>query len=93
MHDDDDDDHLTTDTHPLFSLLPSSPRLIVHNQALLTVTQISSARVLDYVQQWYERHSTPSLSLLVKRDLLKIYQEKSIRMSIGNVGCLLLSYS
>ena len=91
MHDDEDDDHRSTDAHAFFSLLPSAqppppPRLIVHNQALLNVAQISSARVLDYVQQWYERHSMPSLSLLVNRDLLKIYQAKSIRMSIGTVS-------
>ncbi|CAF1174964.1 unnamed protein product [Rotaria sp. Silwood1] len=81
------DEDTSNDTNPLFSLLPSfssTQKIIVHNQALTTLTQIYSNKTLDYVKQWYERHSIPTLNVLIKRGLLKIYKEKSIRMTINN---------
>jgi len=76
------------DTNQLFSLLPSFnsiQKIIVHNQGLITLKQIYSDKAIDYVKQWYEHKSIPNLNLLIKRGLLKIYKEKSIRMTISNV--------
>lgn len=83
------DDDVSNDTNQLFSLLPSitsNQKIIVHNQKLITLTQKYSDKVTDYVKQWYERHSVPNLNLLIKRGLLKINKEKSIRMTISNVN-------
>lgn len=82
MHDDDE-------TNKLFSLLPSfdsTEKLIVHNQTLINLKQIYSEKTIEHVKQWYERHSVPNLNVLIKRGLLKIYKEKSIRMTISNVS-------
>ncbi len=87
------DDDLANDTNHLFSLLPSlnsNRRIIIHNQGLITLKQIYSDQAIDSVQQWYERHSIPNLNLLIKRGLLKIYKEKSIRMTISNVRLIYL---
>ncbi|CAF2479483.1 unnamed protein product [Rotaria sp. Silwood2] len=81
------DNDISNDTNQLFSLLPSfnsTQRIIVHNQTLITLTQTYSDKALDCVKQWYERHSIPNLNVLIKRGLLKIYKEKSIRMTINN---------
>lgn len=83
------DEEISNETNQLFSLLPSldsNPRIIVHNQALITLKQIYSDKTTDYVKQWYERHSVPNLNVLIKRGLLKIHKEKSIRMTISNVS-------
>lgn len=82
------DDDLSNDTNQLFSLLTSfvsTERIIVHNQPLVNLTQTYSDKVVDYVKQCYERHSIPSLTVLIKCGLLKIHKEKSIRMTINNV--------
>jgi hypothetical protein len=87
------DDDLANDTNHLFSLLPSlnsNRRIIIHNQGLITLKQIYSDQAIDSVKQWYERHSIPNLNLLIKRGLLKIYKEKSIRMTISNVRLIYL---
>lgn len=81
------------DTNQLFSLLPSfnsKQKIIVHNQELITLKQIYSDQSIDYVKQWYEHHSIPNLNLLIKRGLLKIYKEKSIRMMINNVNFIFI---
>jgi hypothetical protein len=83
------DDDISNETNQLFSLLPSlisNQRILVHNHPLITLKQIYSDKTIDYVKQWYERHSVPNLNLLIKRGLLKIYKEKSIRMTISNVS-------
>lgn len=85
MHDDD----ASNETNQLFSLLPSfdsTEKLIVHNQTLINLKQIYSEKTIEHVKQWYERHSVPNLNVLIKRGLLKIYKEKSIRMTISNVS-------
>ncbi len=84
------------DTNQLFSLLPSFnsiQRIIIHNQKLINLKQIYSDKAIDYVKQCYERHSVPNLNLLIKRGLLKIYKEKSIRMTINNVSFIYFLYS
>ncbi len=84
------------DTNQLFSLLPSFnsiQRIIIHNQKLINLKQIYSDKAIDYVKQCYERHSVPNLNLLIKRGLLKIYKEKSIRMTINNVSFYLFCIS
>lgn len=89
------DDDVSNETHQLFSLLPSinsHPRIIVHNQAMVDLKQIYSDQILDYVQQMYERHSVPHLNVLIKRNLLKIYKEKSIRMTMTNVSLRIFDY-
>jgi hypothetical protein len=86
------DDDISNDTNQLFSLLPSfnsTYRIIVHNQTLIPLTQIYSDKAIDYVKQWYEHHSIPNLNTLIKRGLLKIYKEKSIRMMISDVSWFL----
>jgi hypothetical protein len=83
------DDDISNDTNQLFSLMPSfnsNKRIIVHNHPLITLTQIYTDKTIDCVKQWYERHSVPNLNILIKRGLLKIYKEKSIRMTITNVS-------
>jgi hypothetical protein len=83
------DDDISNETNQLFSLLPSlisNQRILVHNHPLITLKQIYSDKTIDYVKQWYERQSVPNLNLLIKRGLLKIYKEKSIRMTISNVS-------
>jgi hypothetical protein len=92
------DDDISNDTNQLFSLLPSfnsTKKIIIHNQALISLKQIYSDKAIDYVQQWYQHHSVPNLNILIKRGLLKIYKDKSIRMTINNVSFiyLLLIYS
>ena len=85
MHDDD----ASNESNQLFSLLPSfnsTEKLIVHNQTLINLKQIYSEKTIEHVKQWYERHSVPNLNILIKRGLLKIYKEKSIRMTISNVN-------
>ena len=86
MH--DDDAAAFNETNQLFSLLPSfdfTDKLVVHNQTMITLKQIYSEKTLDHVKQWYEHRSVPNLVVLIKRGLLKIYKEKSIRMTISNV--------
>jgi len=86
------DDDISNETHQLFSLLPSihsHQRIIVHNQTMINLKDIYSDQILDYVQQMYERHSIPNLSVLIKRNLLKIYKEKSIRKTMSNVSSTL----
>ncbi len=83
------DDDISNDTNQLFSLMPSfnsNKRIIVHNHPLITLTQIYTDKTIDCVKQWYERNSVPNLNILIKRGLLKIYKEKSIRMTITNVS-------
>ena len=85
------DDDISNDTNQLFSLLPSfntTEKIIVHNQPLITLTQIYTDKAIDCVKQWYERHSVPNINILIKRGLLKIYKEKSIRMTITNVSMI-----
>ncbi|CAF1571144.1 unnamed protein product, partial [Adineta steineri] len=81
------DDDISNDTNQLFSLLPSinsTQKIIIHNQTLMPLTQIYTDKALDCVQQWYDNHSVPNLNCLIKRGLLKIYKEKSIRVIITN---------
>ncbi|UJR35977.1 hypothetical protein I4U23_028718 [Adineta vaga] len=83
----DDDDDISNDTNQLFSLLPSfnsTEKIIVHNQSLINLTQIYTDKAKDYVTQWYKNHSIPNLTILIKRGLLKIHKERSIRMVITN---------
>ena len=84
------DNNTSNDTNQLFSLFPSfdsTERIIVHNQASITLTQIYSDKAISYVNQWYENNSVPNLNTLIKCNLLKIYKEKSIGMMINNVRC------
>ena len=89
MKDDDNDNHYTSnDMNHLFSLVPSNnstQRIIVHNQSLINLNQVHSIEAIDRVSQWYQHHSVPNLNTLIKCGLLKIYKEKSIRMTISNV--------
>ncbi|CAF1179224.1 unnamed protein product [Adineta ricciae] len=81
------DDDVSNDTNQLFSLLPSlnsSEKIIVHNQSLITLTQIYTDKAMDCVTQWYKSRSVPHLAVLIKRGVLKIYKEKSIRMTTNN---------
>jgi hypothetical protein len=90
------DDDTSNDTNQLFSLLPSfnsTHRIIIHNQTLIPLTQIYSDKAIDYVKQWYEHNSIPDLNLLIKRGLLKIHKEKSIRMMISNVSLIYLIHT
>ena len=83
------DDDVSNGTNQLFSLLPSlnsSEKIIVHNQSLDTLTQIYTNKAMDCVTQWYKSRSVPHLAVLIKRGLLKIYKEKSIRMTTNNVS-------
>jgi hypothetical protein len=83
------DDDISNETNQLFSFLPSlnpQQRILVHNHSLITLKQIYSDKTIDYVKQWYEHNSVPNLNILIKRGLLKIHKEKSIRMTISNVS-------
>jgi hypothetical protein len=83
------DDDVSNETNQLFSLLPSlnsRQTILVDNYPLITLKQIYSDKTIDYVKQLYEHHSVPNLNLLIKRGLLKIHKEKSIRMTINNVS-------
>ncbi|CAF2082584.1 unnamed protein product [Rotaria magnacalcarata] len=81
------DDDISNDTNQLFSLLTSFnsiQRIVVHNQLLTSLTQTYSDKAIDYVKQCYTCRSVPNLNTLIKRGLVKINKEKSIRIVISN---------
>ncbi|CAF3676167.1 unnamed protein product [Rotaria socialis] len=81
------DDDISNDTNQLFSLLTSfnsTQRIVVHNQLLTSLTQTYSDKAIDYVKQCYACRSVPNLNILIKRGLVKINKEKSIRIAISN---------
>ena len=83
-----DDNDISNDTNQLFSLLTSfnsTQRIVVHNQPLSSLTQTYSDKAIDYVKQCYASCSVPNLNVLIKRGLVKINKEKSIRIVISNV--------
>lgn len=83
------DDDSSNDTNQLFSLLPSfnsTEKIIVHNRPLAALSQIFTDKTADCVAQWYRSRSVPDLLTLIKRGLVKVHKERSIRMTTSSVS-------
>lgn len=78
------DEDLSNFTSRRFNNL--SQRILVENRPLSTLNENYSNKAIDHVNQWYEQESVPNLILLIKRGLIKVGKEKSIRIPSINVN-------